>query len=297
MIKNPRRAVIDIGSNSIRLVIYGGAPRTPEPLYDDKIMAGLGRGVVANGRLDKDAVVAALAGLKRFAALLRVVEPAQLHVVATAAVRDAANGGEFLAAVRDLGLPAVLLSGEDEARASGWGVVASHPGALGLAADLGGGSLELARVAGDRVHECASFPFGVMRVAAIRAGGRGRLRKALKLELAQHPWLSQAEGQTLYLIGGAWRALGRVEAQLSGKGVHVPFSPTEARRLKSKVRILGAEGLAQFKGVNASRAAQLGDASALLAALVAELRPGKVEVSATGLREGLLIEAAAQFST
>lgn len=297
MRQNPRRAVIDIGSNSIRLVIYGGAPRAPEPLYDDKIMAGLGRGVVANGQLDKDAAALALAGLKRFAALIRVIEPDELHVVATAAVRDAANGGEFLAAVRELGLPVVLLSGEDEARASGWGVVATHPGARGLAADLGGGSLELARVADDRVHQCASFRFGVMPVAAIRAGGRGRLRQVLAAALAEHDWLREAEGETLYLIGGSWRALGRVEAQLSGKSEHAPFSASEAKRLKTKVRILGAEGLAQFKRISTARATQLGDASALLAALVAELRPRLVEVSSTGLREGLLIQSAAQFST
>lgn len=297
MTTNPHRAVIDIGSNSIRLVIYGGTVRAPLPLYNDKIMAGLGRSVVANGQLDKDASALALSGLKRFAALLRVVNPAELHVVATAAVRDATNGAEFLAAVRDLGLPVILLSGEDEARASGWGVVATHPAARGLAADLGGGSLELARVMDDGVHQCASFRFGVMPVAAIRADGRGRLRKALAAALANHAWLHEVEGETLYLIGGAWRALGRVEAQLSGKGEHAPFSAAEAKRLKSKIRILGAEGLAQFKGVSAARAAQLGDASALLAALVAELRPGQVEVSATGLREGLLIQAAMQFST
>jgi exopolyphosphatase/guanosine-5'-triphosphate,3'-diphosphate pyrophosphatase len=292
-----RRAVIDIGSNTIRLVVYGGPLRAPHLLYDDKLMAGLGRGVVTSGRLDKDSTTAALAGLGRFAALLRLVQPDELRVVATAAVRDAANGAEFLEAVRALGLPAELLSGEDEARASAWGVIAAHPGALGLVADLGGGSLELARVAEELVHECASFPFGTMRVAAIRAGGRGKLRKALEQALSPHGWLGEARGQTLYLVGGAWRALGKVQAQLSGKGEAAPFTPAEARRLKTRVRILGPDGLAQFKGVSNARAAQLGDASALLAALVGEVTPGQVVVSATGLREGLLVQSAQQFST
>lgn len=297
MSNRSRRAVIDIGSNTIRMVVYGGTAHAPEILYNDKLMAGLGRGVVSSGRLDKDSVAIALAGLERFAALLRLIEPAELRVVATAAVRDAANGAEFLEAVRALSLPAELLSGEDEARAAGWGVIAAHPGARGLVADLGGGSLELARVADEQVHQCASFPFGTMRVAAIRAGGRGMLRKALDQALAPHDWLKEVKGETLFLVGGAWRALGKIEAQLSAKGERAPFSPAEARKLKTRARILGPEGLAQFKGVSNARAAQLGDASALLAALVGEVGPGAIEISSTGLREGLLVQSALQFST
>ena len=293
----PRRAVIDIGSNTIRLVVFDGAGGAPVALYSDKIIAALGRGVVASGRLDKDSIGLALAGLGRFAALVRLIEPAQLRVVATAAVRDAENGAEFIEAVRALGLPVELLSGEQEAHASASGVLAAYPEGRGLVADLGGGSLELARIGDGAVHQCASFPFGVMRVAAIRAGGRGRLRKALKKSLSGHVWLGQAAGQSLYLVGGAWRALGRVEAQLSGKPEGSPFSAAEARRLKARMRAIGPEGLVQFKGIKPARAAQLEDASALLAALVGELAPAQVVATSTGLREGLLIKGAAQFST
>jgi exopolyphosphatase/guanosine-5'-triphosphate,3'-diphosphate pyrophosphatase len=289
----PRRAVIDIGSNTIRLVVFGEAEGCSQVLYSDKITAGLGRGVVAGGRLERESLGIALDGLERFAALVRLIEPEALRVVATAAVRDAENGADFLAAVRALGLPVELLSGEEEARASAMGVLRNFPDARGLVADLGGGSLELARVGDGAVHECVSFPFGVMRVAAIRAGGRGRLRKALARALVGHAWLGQARGQSLYLVGGAWRALGRLEAALSDKAEGAAFSPARARRLKGLVRTMGPEALAQFKGIKPARAAQLGDASALLAALVGEIAPGEVVVSSTGLREGLL----AQFST
>ena len=178
----PRHAIIDIGSNSLRLVIFGGDPRQPEVLYDDKLAAGLGRGVAARGRLERKAAAQALATLGRYAALLRLVAPDSLQVVATAAVRDAADGPQFLDQVRALGLPARLLSGEEEAQAAAWGVIATHPGARGLVADLGGGSLELARIAGDQVHQCASFRLGIIPVAAIRATGAGRLRAALHAE-------------------------------------------------------------------------------------------------------------------
>jgi len=290
------RAIVDIGSNSIRLVVYGGPANAPVPLYDDKIVASLGRGVVADGRIDAESMALALKALRRFAGLLRLLDGVELRVVATAAVRDAANGAEFLAAVRALGLPVELLSGDDEARASAWGVIAAHPGARGVVADLGGGSLELALIDPDGVHECCSLPFGVMRVASIRSGGRGRLRKALREALAALDWLGQAQGQRLYLVGGAWRALDRTRAHIDHSAPMVPVAAAEARALKGRVRARGAARLAAIPGVSAGRAAQLGHASALLSALVAEIQPADVEVSGAGLREGLLVQAA-KFST
>lgn len=286
MKRPPRHAIIDIGSNTIRLEIFGGG--TTDVLYDDKLAAGLGRGVVARGSLDRRAMAASLATLERYAALLRLIEPSSLQVVATAAVRDAANGAAFLDAVRALGLPAQLLSGEDEARASARGVIATHPGAKGLVADLGGGSLELARIGKDQVGQCTSFPLGVLRVAAIRAGGRGRLRKALKDYLAGLDWARMKAGETLYLVGGSWRALGKFDAQLSPRGYTDPIPGEAARALKLTVREWGPRRLAALPGINSARAAQLGHASALLAALIAETGARTVQVSTTGLREGLL---------
>ncbi|MBP6556142.1 MAG: hypothetical protein KA233_10730 [Novosphingobium sp.] len=290
MLKSARHAIVDIGSNSIRLVVFSGSKRAPKVLYDDKVVAGLGRGVVARGSLDRRGVSLALSALKRFAALLRLVDPSSLQVVATAAVRDAANGAQFLEQVRALGLPARLLSGEDEARASAWGVVASHPGAHGLVADLGGGSLELARINADKVFECASFPFGIMPVEAIRAQGRGLLRAALKESLAPLDWLEAVRGDQLLLVGGAWRALDKARVHLFGGQLGEAFPAGQTRQLKTAMRELGARRLAAIPGVSSSRAAQLGHASALLSALVLETGPREVIVSNAGLREGLLFK-------
>ena len=183
-----------------------------------------------------------------------------------------------------------MASARWEARASAWGVIETHPGAQGFAADLGGGSLELARISGDQVHECASFKLGVLPVAAIRAQGRGLVRKALKELLADHPWTAQGRGQQLYLVGGSWRALERLYLHLTGTDAGTPIEASVARALKAVVRDMGARRLAAVPGVSSARAAQLPHASALLSALVAELQPESVIVSHTGLREGLLFQ-------
>jgi len=280
-----RHAIVDIGSNSIRLVVFGPGR---DVLYNDKVLAGLGRGVVAAGRIDRESRALALSTLKRFAALLALIKPERLRVVATAAVREADNGEEFLGAVRALGLPAELLSGEDEARGAAWGVLAHFPDARGIVADLGGGSLELARVGDHAVHECASFPLGVMRVAAIRAEGRGRLRKAVKKALAPLDWTHAYSGQELYLVGGAWRALAKIEARLGKHDPAASFVPDEARRLKTYAKRMGPAWLASLPGISAARSVQLEHAAALLAALVDELSPASVTITRAGLREGLV---------
>lgn len=294
MTDHKRHAIVDIGSNSIRLVVFGGAPRAPATLFNEKLMAGLGRGVVPGGPLDPAARDAALAGLARFAALLRLMQPDTVRIVATAAVRMASDGAAFLDAVRALGLPAELLSGEDEAVAAGYGVIAANPAARGLVADMGGGSLELIRVDGGAVHERVSLPLGVIPVGQIRAGGTGQLKKVLRKALKPLDWLAQAEGQSLYVVGGGWRTLARVHMQgadwpLAVLGAY-RFPAADARLLKAAVREAGLERLAQIPGIRPQRAVQLDDAAALLAALVREINPAAVEVSTFGLREGLLYQ-------
>ncbi len=294
MSDSPRQAIVDIGSNSIRLVVFGGPPRAPAMLFNEKVMAGLGRGVVAGGKLDPASVALALKGLARFAALLRLMQPVKVRVVATAAVRDAGDGAKFIKAVRALGLPAELLAGDDEAVASGYGVIAGIPEARGLVADMGGGSLELVRVGDGAVLERISLPLGVINVGAVRAEGRGSLRRALHKAAKSLDWLGAVGGQPLYLVGGGWRALARVHMHRTGWPLPVlgqyRFSAEDTRWLKADARELGPVRLAALPGVSAARAAQLADASALLSALVTQVLPSEIVISAFGLREGLLYQ-------
>ena len=290
-----RRAIIDIGSNSIRLVVFGGAPRAPVVLYNEKIMAGLGRGVVQGGRLDPATAAVALAGLERFAVLLGGMDLASLRVVATAAVREAEDGAEFIEAVRALGLPAEILSGEDEALGSGQGVLAAMPDADGLVADMGGGSLELVRVAGDAVRQRASLRLGTMRVAEIRSSGHGKLRRHVQVELGKLDWLGGCAGKPLYLVGGAWRALARVHMQQTGAPLSVlgnyTIPPEDARPLYDLVRTMDRLTLKALPGIKSARIAHIDDGAGLLSVLVEILRPATLIISAHGLREGLLHQA------
>jgi exopolyphosphatase/guanosine-5'-triphosphate,3'-diphosphate pyrophosphatase len=172
------------------------------------------------------------------------------------------------------------------------------PQAEGLVADMGGGSLELVRIGQGTVHERVSLPLGAMRVASIRAGGTGRLRKALRGALEPLEWARQCAGQPLYLVGGSWRTLARVHMHLTGWPLPVlgnyVIPAEEARTLKLQVRELGTARMLEIGGVSQSRVLQLDDAAALLAALAGEIAPGSVVVSTFGLREGLLYQDLAE---
>ena len=233
-----RIGIIDIGSNSIRLVIYEGPARIPAILFNEKVMAGLGKGLAATGALDPEAATRAITALGRFRLLAEQIGVARLITVATAAVRDASNGPAFLARLAAIGLDAEVLSGEAEAEMSAHGVLAGIPGAEGVVGDLGGGSLELARIAGGKVHERASFPLGVLRVGAIRKQGALALNRVLNTALAG--WEGACAGRPFYMVGGSWRALARLDMTLTGWPLPIlhqhELPPASAVRL---VRSLG----------------------------------------------------------
>lgn len=286
-----RQAIIDIGSNSVRLVVYGGPPRLPTTLFNEKVMAGLGRSLDATGAIPPASIDAAARALGRFKKLADVMKVERLRTVATAAVRDASNGGELLARANALGLDVELLSGEQEAHAAAMGVLSAIPDADGIVGDLGGGSLELSRVAGGRVTDRASFPLGVLRIAALRSG-KGTLDKFVAMQLARAPWLAQARRLPLYLVGGSWRALARIDMALSGYPLPIvheyAMAPSAPARLARTVADSSREQLRLVPSLSGSRIATLGEASALLTVLVRELQSVRLVVSAYGLREGLM---------
>jgi exopolyphosphatase / guanosine-5'-triphosphate,3'-diphosphate pyrophosphatase len=290
-----RSAIIDIGSNSVRLVVYGGPPRIPATLFNEKVMAGLGRGLDATGAISPHALDAAVRALARFQRLAHFMKVDRLRTVATAAVRDASNGGDLLARAAELGLEVELLSGEQEAEASALGVLSAIPDADGIVGDLGGGSLELTRVSGGRVLDRASFPLGVLRLASARSTARGGLDKMVVDRLASAPWLEQATGLPLYLVGGSWRSLARVDMALSRYPLPIVhqyvMAPSAAASLAKAVAEMSREELRLVPSLSGSRIATLGEASALLAVLVRELQSRSLIVSAYGLREGLSFAA------
>ncbi|WP_293880186.1 Ppx/GppA family phosphatase [Sphingomonas sp.] len=289
----PRRAIIDIGSNSIRLVVYDGPVRAPAILFNEKIMAGLGNGLAETGLLGARPMATALRALERFKELTTAMGATSTRTVATAAVRDAVNGPQFIEEVSALGLDVELLSGEAEAEASGYGVISAMPHAEGIVGDLGGGSLELVRVGGGKVLARVSMPLGVLRLASIRASGRGALDRHVRKLLKKSGWVIEKD-LPFYLVGGSWRALARLHMHLSLwplpilHGYAMP-SAAAARMVRVLAQI-GRKRLKAISAIQSSRVPALVDSAALLAILGRLLESSVLIVSAAGLREGLLYE-------
>lgn len=287
-----RTAIIDIGSNSIRLVVYQGPPRLPATLFNEKVLAGLGRSLAETGAIDAEAMKLAGAALRRFAALVQEMACHDVRTVATAAVRDAVNGTDLIKLAEQLGLSVELLSGAQEANAAGLGVLSAIPDADGIVGDLGGGSLELVRVGDGRIHEQVSFPLGVLRLAALRSKGGFARRVERVLEEAR--WSGAGRGKPLYLVGGSWRSLARVD--IHDRGYPLPvlhgyeMPPSRIELLRRKLPTLDK---VQFKAVphlSAGRVPTLCAAADLLGAILPALGCSVTVVSAFGLREGLLYE-------
>jgi exopolyphosphatase/guanosine-5'-triphosphate,3'-diphosphate pyrophosphatase len=287
-----RTAIIDIGSNSVRLVVYEGPARVPAPIFNEKVMAGLGRALVDTGAIDAGALALAKVALARFAWLAREMQVSDIRTVATAAVRDASNGGDLIAYVESLGLEVEVLSGEDEASAAGQGVLSAIPDADGIVGDLGGGSLELVRIVAGTVTDRVSFPLGVLRLGAIRTKGKGMLDRRVERYLAEAGWTGRGKGLPLYMVGGSWRALARLDMTLTGYPLPVIHGYAMTADAVARLgRSLGHIDKARLKAVadiSAARIPTLNDAAALLSILMKHLGARTAVASASGLREGLM---------
>lgn len=285
---HPRSAIIDIGSNSIRLVVYQGPRRLPAVLFNEKVMAGLGRDLAATGAIGAEGMARARSALARFAAVSREMKVPLPRTVATAAVRDATNGGELIAAAEGLGLAVEVLSGEQEATAAGHGVLSAIPDADGVVGDLGGGSLELVRVGGGAVRERVSLPLGVLRLGALRGG----LDQAVGRAVREAGWEGRGRGLPFYLVGGSWRAMVKLHAAMTQFPLPLihqyRMTPGAVSRLSRQLAGMNRQELKEAGGLSTARAATLADATALLAALLKRLGSEDVVASAFGLREGLL---------
>ena len=287
-----RTAIIDIGSNSIRLVVYQGPQRLPAVLFNEKVMAGLGRSLAQTGAIDAAAMESARAALARFAWLAREMGAGEVRTVATAAVREASNGAELVAAAEAQGLTVELLSGDEEATMAGLGVLSAMPDADGIVGDLGGGSLELVRIVAGTVTDRASFPLGVLRLGAIRAKGKGALERRVARLLDEAGWTGRGRDLPFYMVGGSWRALARLDMHLTNYPLPVihgyAMAPDQVTRLGRTLAHLDKAKLKAVTNLSSSRLPTLGDAVALLSHVLRPLGCSVAIASAYGLREGLL---------
>ena len=287
-------AVVDIGSNSIRLVVFRDRSRAAPVVFNERVTCGIGRELAATGRLHADGVAQALANLPRFAAIVRTMNIDDTMLVATAATREAADGAEFLSRVEDIfGCAVEQLDGNQEARLAACGVISGLPDAQGVAADLGGGSLELAGVSGGKVGDHGSLPLGPLRLAAAGTDG---MADHIDEVLASFPWIGAAlDGGAIYAVGGAWRSLARLHMVQTKYPLRVIHNYQMSGRATADfcrvIAGLGTESLSQISVVPRARVATLATAALVLERLIKASKAEQVVFSANGIREGSQFDA------
>ncbi len=286
-------AVIDIGSNSVRLVVYERLARSPTPLFNEKVLAGLGAGVAESGRLSADATEKTRQALRRFTALCRQMAVSELNVVATSAPREAEDGPAFIKEVEAIcGVRVRLLSGDEEARIAALGVVAGFEHADGVAGDLGGGSLEMSEVNGSTVGPGESLPLGGLQLETASGGSLKTARDLTRKALDGSAAIRTLKGRVFYAIGGTWRSLARLHMHDSGYPLHVMHEyRMDPDELSDFLRVVIRGPLDQVPGigvVSKQRQALLPYGAVVLSEVLRAGKPRSVSISALGLREGLL---------
>lgn len=288
-------AVVDIGSNSVRLVVYEGAVRAPTPVFNEKIQCGLGRTLAQNGRLPDAAMEQAIAALRRFHALTRTLRAKYVRVLATAAVREASNGEEFISrAGAAIQQDIEILSGEREAELAGAGIKTGFVAPDGFAGDLGGGSLELVDLAGDHQSHGVTLPIGVLRLAGQSGDDIAKAGSIVDQQLNGISWLDAGQKRLFYPVGGTWRSMAKLHMHLTDYPLRVmhayavdagEFVSFCDRIIKAVQRGNPYEG---YEHVSKSRRDLLPYGALVAKKLLQKARSSRVVFSASGIREGLV---------
>ncbi len=287
-------AVIDVGSNSVRLVVYRVDGRAMTPVLNEKVMAGLGRDLKVTGSLSGPGVDTAMRAIRRFAALLQELGVADVHAVATAAVREARDGPAFAQRIlNETGIRLRILDGADEARLSALGALAGAPDANGIVGDLGGSSLELVEITPDGPGRGETFALGHLALMDGAPFDYDRVAAAADAALTGAATLAH-KGGDFYAVGGAWRALGRIDITLNNHplGVlhHHQMSRADVLKIAEFIRRQSKRSLEKLEDAAAKRADSLPYAAVVLERVMQAGGFDRVILSALGLREGVLIE-------
>ncbi len=289
-----RVGVVDVGSNSVRMVVFDGAARSPAYFYNEKIMCGLGKGLAETGMLHPEGKERALAALKRFALLAEGMGASPMTVVATAATREATDGPAFQARViRETGLKIWVVDGDEEARLSAQGVLLGWPGARGVVCDMGGNSMEFARVADGTVGKRVSTKLGPFRLQQV-SGGAVKRRALIGRVLNRAQDKIKSEGDRFYLVGGSWRVIARLDMERR----NYPLTVLHEYRMQTKSLLdtldwVQGSDLSLMRartGTSAERMELVPLACEVLREVIRVFKPAEIDVSAYGIREGLLFE-------
>ncbi|MEI8144751.1 MAG: exopolyphosphatase [Alphaproteobacteria bacterium] len=286
-------AVIDIGSNSVRLVVYEALTRSPTPLFNEKVLCGLGRNVATTGRLSDEAIARALIAVRRFRALCDTMQVGELHVLATAAARDARNGLEFIHDIRTIcRVPVRLLSGKEEAHYAALGVVSGIHEPDGLVGDLGGGSLELVEVKGGKIGTGITLPIGGLALQDASSQSVKKAERIVAKALLKADLLAKGKKRTFYAVGGTWRSLAKLHMAQRGYPLNVMHGyALPARELAEFCYLVSrqpTDSISRIDSVSETRRPLLAYGALVLERVVRESKVERVVLSALGVREGLL---------
>ena len=286
-------AIVDIGSNSVRLVAYESHSRAPTPTFNEKALCGLGKGVATTRTLPQEAIDKALAALKRFRVLCDTMRISDIRTIATAAVREATNGPEFLGlAEQAIGGKVKLLRGQDEARFSAFGVISSIHRADGVVGDFGGGSLELTDIEEGEAGTGVTLPLGGLSLMDLSEKSPKKATKIVREALSNVKLLQGLSGRTFYAVGGTWRALARLhmrQRQYPMNVMHNYVIPSrDALEFARLVERIEVDALLSIEAVSIARRPLLAYGAAVLEEIIRLASPKEVVISALGVREGLL---------
>lgn len=287
-----RSAVVDLGSNSVRLVVFEGRSRNPLPIFNEKAVLRLGRGLTETGKLNEEGVEMAKEVLSRFHAIARAMKADPFEILATAAVRDASNGPAFVQTLRESmpGVPIRILSGKEEADHSAIGVMCGIPGASGLVADVGGGSLELIHLTPQGRHDATTLPLGMIRLADRSGRDLDKAKTLADKDIGGVEWLPKVKGSTLYLVGGAFRALARLQIARTQYPLNIVHYYTmdvqEAREMTGWLQNSSRRSLERLPGAPRKRLDDTPFAAMVLRRLMKKVQPDKIVFCVDGLREG-----------
>ena len=282
-------SVVDIGSNSIRLVVYEGMSRSPTVLFNEKVLCGLGKGVALTGKMDDDSVARALAALHRFKALSDQARAATMYVLATAAAREASNGPDFIhQAETILNRKVRVLSGEEEAKFASLGIISGFYNPDGIAGDLGGGSLELIDIKGKEFGKGITLPLGGLRLSEYAGGSLSKAQSFARKQLKTAKLLSKGEGRTFYAVGGTWRNIAKLHMEITHYPLHMMqgYEVSLEAMMQFLDQVVAARDSREpaLQAVSKHRRSLLPFGAVAMTEVLSAMKPSVISFSAQGVR-------------
>lgn len=288
-------SIIDIGSNSVRLVVFEAAKRSPAVLFNEKVLCGLGQDIMSTGNLNLEAIKRAVTALQRFKAISDQIGAAHIYPVATAATRKAKNSAAFIDRIEKIcEHPLRILSGEEEAEIAAKGVLSGVYKPNGIVVDMGGGSLEIIEVKNKKTKHATSVPLGSLSLLSVSQNDKDRAQKFVRETLETVDWLQSGKDRTLYAIGGTFRAL----AKLHISHINYPMrmiheyviKPDDALNFFHLIYHLSPASLSAITGLNKARRDTVPYGAAVFKNLINLIQPSEIMFSSFGVREGLLFD-------